>query len=185
MKRYIEDVNHKLKIHETLSTEFLEELLARLVIFQLLSCAFGLSAGVAISALLVGAAHLHNPNAAILSAVAIAIEAGLLLSGFYIATNLRWMSIGAHAGWDFTLGAILGAPVSGLPCHESWLITRFDATAPVWLTGGAFGRRRPFHRWCRAGRLRGHHNLRWAPREKEPRRTPTEIAIISYQAGAT
>ena len=66
MKRYIEDVNHKLKIHETLSTEFLEELLARLVIFQLLSCAFGLSAGVAISALLVGAAHLHNPNAAIL-----------------------------------------------------------------------------------------------------------------------
>ncbi|GBQ91363.1 putative metal-dependent membrane protease [Acetobacter nitrogenifigens DSM 23921 = NBRC 105050] len=126
-------------IREALGTGFLEELLARLIIFRLLSCAFGLSAGVAISALLFGAAHLHNPSATILSAAAIAIEAGLLLSGFYIATGRIWVSVGAHAGWNFTLGAIFGAPVSGMPSQGSLLLTRFDPTAPVWLTGGAFG----------------------------------------------
>ncbi|NIE81635.1 CPBP family intramembrane glutamic endopeptidase [Asaia sp. As-1742] len=56
-------------IRETLGTGFLEELLARLIIFRLLSCAFGIRTGVIISAALFGAAHLHNPGATIASAI--------------------------------------------------------------------------------------------------------------------
>ncbi|MBB3175569.1 hypothetical protein FHR90_003430 [Endobacter medicaginis] len=126
-------------IRETLGTGFLEELLARLIIFRLLSCAFGIRSGVVVSAALFGAAHLHNPGATILSSAAIAIEAGLLLSGFYIATNRIWMSIGAHAGWNFTLGSIFGAPVSGMAGEGSLMTAHFDPAAPAWLTGGSFG----------------------------------------------
>ena len=126
-------------IRTALGTGFLEELLARLIVFRLLACAFGMGAGVAISALLFGAAHLHNPGASVLSAGAIAVEAGLLLSGFFVATRRIWMSIGAHAGWNFTLGTVFGAPVSGMPVQGSILRSDFAASAPAWLTGGGFG----------------------------------------------
>ena len=126
-------------IRTALGTGFLEELLARLIVFRLLACAFGMGAGMAISALLFGAAHLHNPGASLLSAGAIAVEAGLLLSGFFVATGRIWMSIGAHAGWNFTLGTVFGAPVSGMPVDGSILLSDFAPSAPAWLTGGGFG----------------------------------------------
>ncbi|GAA4492595.1 hypothetical protein GCM10023158_08610 [Gluconacetobacter tumulicola] len=126
-------------VREALGTGFLEELLARLIIFRLLSCAFGIHAGTILSAFLFGVAHLHNPNATLLSGMAIAVEAGLLFSGFYIATGRIWMSIGAHAGWNFTLGALFGARVSGMSSDDSLLRTSFDPSAPTWLTGGTFG----------------------------------------------
>ncbi|WP_380782779.1 CPBP family intramembrane glutamic endopeptidase [Sphingomonas sp. R86520] len=126
-------------VRETLGTGLLEELLARLVIFRLLARAFRVDVALALSAALFGLAHLANPDASTGSAVAIAIEAGLTFAGFYLLTGRIWMSVGAHAGWNFTLGAIFGARVSGMPGEGSLFTSLPSPGAPVWLTGGGFG----------------------------------------------
>ncbi|HMC90994.1 MAG TPA: CPBP family intramembrane glutamic endopeptidase [Allosphingosinicella sp.] len=100
-------------VAESIQSGILEELLFRLVVFRLLWRAFGIWAALALSALLFGALHLMNPNATPFAALCIAIEAGLMLAAFYILTGRLWVSIGVHAGWNFTQGWIFGAAVSG------------------------------------------------------------------------
>jgi membrane protease YdiL (CAAX protease family) len=131
------DVLHD--VREALGTGLLEELLARLVIFRLLARAFRVDVALLLSAALFGSAHLANPGASIGSAAAIAVEAGLTFAGFYLLTGRIWMSVGAHAGWNFTLGAIFGARVSGMPSVGSLLTSIPTPGAPAWLTGGDFG----------------------------------------------
>ena len=126
-------------VRETLGTGLLEELLARLVIFRLLVVAFRLKAALILSAALFGASHFFNPAASFSSTVAIAVEAGLTFAGFYLLTGRIWMSVGAHAGWNFAQGAIFGARVSGMPSEGSLFVTTPRANAPLWLSGGNFG----------------------------------------------
>lgn len=126
-------------IRETIGTGLLEELLARLIIFRLLARAFRVDVALLISALLFGLAHAFNPAATFVSTLAIAIQAGLTFAGFYLLTGRIWVSVGAHAGWNFAQGAIFGTPVSGMPSEGSLLISLPHAGAPVWLTGGSFG----------------------------------------------
>jgi uncharacterized protein len=126
-------------IREALGTGFLEELLARLVVFRLLSRALGVAWACALSAALFGAAHLGNDHATAFSALAIAVEAGLMLAGFYILTGRIWMSVGAHAGWNFVQGAIFGARVSGLDSAGSLFVSTPANGSPDLVTGGAFG----------------------------------------------
>ncbi|MCK5911515.1 MAG: CPBP family intramembrane metalloprotease, partial [Caulobacter sp.] len=117
----------------------MEELLMRAIVLRLLMRAFGIWPALALQALLFGALHLANPNATLTAAVAIAIEAGLMLAGFYLLTGRLWMSIGVHAAWNFTQGWIWGASVSGIPVKESWLVSTPKPGAPEFLSGGAFG----------------------------------------------
>lgn len=126
-------------IRETLGTGLLEELLARLVIFRLLASAFCVKPALLLSAALFGAAHFFNPAASISSTIAIAVEAGLTFAGFYLLTGRIWMSVGAHAGWNFAQGAIFGARVSGMPSDGSLLVSVPRTDAPLWLSGGSFG----------------------------------------------
>lgn len=126
-------------IRETLGTGLLEELLARLVIFRLLVSAFRVTPALLLSAALFGAAHVFNPAASVASTLAIAVEAGLTFAGFYLLTGRIWMSVGAHAGWNFAQGAIFGARVSGMASDGSLLVTVPRPGAPVWLSGGSFG----------------------------------------------
>jgi membrane protease YdiL (CAAX protease family) len=100
-------------VGESIQSGILEELLFRLVVFRLLWRAFGIWAALGLSALLFGALHLMNPNATPFAALCIAIEAGLMLAAFYILTGRLWVSIGVHAGWNFTQGWVFGAAVSG------------------------------------------------------------------------
>lgn len=97
----------------TIQSGVMEEVAFRLVVLRLLWRAFGLEVALALSALAFGAAHLPNPNATWFAAVAIAIEAGIMLASFYVLTGRIWTSIGVHAGWNFTQGWIFGAAVSG------------------------------------------------------------------------
>ncbi len=117
----------------------MEELLMRAIVLRLLMRAFGIWPALALQALLFGALHLANPNATPTAAVAIAVEAGLMLAGFYLLTGRLWMSIGVHAAWNFTQGWVWGASVSGIPVKESWLVSTPKAGAPEFLSGGAFG----------------------------------------------
>ncbi len=124
---------------KTLATGLREELLIRLILFRLLMRAFGLSPALVISALFFGLGHLANPNANMVAAIAIAIEAGLMLAGFYILTGRIWMSVGVHAAWNFAQGPIFGARISGFVEQGSLFVSGPVAGAPDWLSGGAFG----------------------------------------------
>lgn len=118
---------------------FMEELIFRAILLRLLMRAFGVWPALVVQAALFGAIHLANPNANAVAAVAIAIEAGLMLAGFYLLTQRLWMSVGVHAAWNFTQGWVWGASVSGIPVTESWLVSKPKPGAAEFLSGGAFG----------------------------------------------
>ncbi len=113
-----------------------EEVVTRGIVFRLLEQALGTVLALVASAFLFGFGHSHNPSATVLSSVAIALEAGVLLAAAYVATRSLWLPIGLHAAWDFFEGPVYGASVSGIPL-PSVLQARFPG--PVWLTGGGFG----------------------------------------------
>lgn len=131
------DIGHDLR--ETLGTGFVEELIARLVIFRMLMRAAGAWPALAASALLFGAAHLANPNATYVAALAIAVEAGLMLAAFYLLTGRIWMSVGVHAAWNFAQGAIFGARVSGQTGSGSLFVSAPVHGVPDIISGGPFG----------------------------------------------
>jgi hypothetical protein len=86
--------------------------------------------------LLYGALHLLNPYASRWGA-ANSVLIGVLLSMAYLRTHALWLPWGIHVGWNFTLGFVLGLPVSGFRVFNLWLYS--DATGPKWLTGGEYG----------------------------------------------
>ncbi|MDT0300650.1 CPBP family intramembrane glutamic endopeptidase [Streptomonospora wellingtoniae] len=71
-----------------------EELLFRGVLFRLLEEVGGTSAALVVSAVLFGAVHLANPGSTVWGALAIAVEAGLMLGAAYAATRNLWVPIG-------------------------------------------------------------------------------------------
>lgn len=113
-----------------------EEILLRGIIFRFLEKMLGSGIALALSALLFGVLHLGNPNASWTAALAIAVEAGVLLGALYMLTRRLWAAIGMHAGWNFTQGWVFGVPVSGY--SDPGLVNGL-LTGPEWLTGGAFG----------------------------------------------
>ncbi len=115
---------------------FLEELIARGIIFRILEDVLGTWIALALSALLFGMMHLGNPHATWTSAIAIALEAGLMLGGAYILTRRLWLAIGLHLAWNFTQGGIFGVSVSGTGANG---ILQSTLTGPDLLSGGAFG----------------------------------------------
>jgi membrane protease YdiL (CAAX protease family) len=115
---------------------FFEEILFRGVIFRILNEKLGSWLAIIISALFFGFAHSGNPNSSFYSGVAIALEAGILLSAIYLYTRRLWMVIGVHFAWNFTLGGIFGVTVSG---QESEGLLQSTLSGPDIITGGAFG----------------------------------------------
>ena len=113
-----------------------EELLARGVVFRVLEEGLGSWLALLLSAAIFGGLHGHNPGATILSTLAIALEAGVLLAAAFVQRRTLWLPIGLHFGWNFTEGGIFGASVSGFTAH-GWLRSDFHGAA--WLSGGAFG----------------------------------------------
>lgn len=118
---------------------FMEELIVRAIIARLLMRAFGAWPSLVVQAALFGAAHLGNPNATPVAAIAIAVEAGFLLAAFYMLTNRLWVSVGVHASWNFTQGWLWGAPVSGTERTPSLFTSGPKPGASEFLSGGAFG----------------------------------------------
>lgn len=113
-----------------------EEILLRGLIFRCVERWLGSWVALGFSALLFGALHLANPNATLLAAFAIALEAGILLGALYMVTRRLWGVIGLHMAWNFTQGGIYGFAVSGLDL-KGVIIPKIEG--PDLLTGGAFG----------------------------------------------
>ena len=114
----------------------IEEIVFRGVIFRLLEEALGTWIALAISAALFGLGHLMSPGATLLTALAIALEAGVMLAAAYVLTRRLWLAIGIHAAWNFTQSGIFGVPTSGIPMNGIFI---GNLSGPVWLSGGAFG----------------------------------------------
>jgi uncharacterized protein len=113
-----------------------EEIVFRGIVFRLLDERFGTTAAMGFSAALFGALHGANPGATLVSTVAIALEAGVLLAAAYAAVRSLWFPIGMHLGWNFAEGGIFGAAVSG---GRSEGLLRFPLSGPRIYTGGDFG----------------------------------------------
>ncbi|HET7620613.1 MAG TPA: type II CAAX endopeptidase family protein [Gemmatimonadaceae bacterium] len=115
---------------------YVEELIVRGILFRNLEEMLGSWLALGITALLFGLAHLANPNATLIGAIAIALEAGILLGAAYMATRRLWLAIGIHFAWNFTQGGIFGVAVSGVASNG---LLRGELRGPSLLTGGAFG----------------------------------------------
>ncbi len=115
---------------------FFEEFVFRGILFRIINDSLGSWLAIILSALVFGFAHAGNPNATLFSSMAIALEAGILISTVYLYTRRLWMVIGIHFAWNFTLGGIFGIAVSG---KEGQGLLQPQLDGPTLLTGGTFG----------------------------------------------
>lgn len=115
---------------------FFEEVLFRLIIFKLVEEFLGSWLSIIVSAFLFGLAHIFNVNATLWSAIAISVEAGVLLAVAFMLTRRIWLVLGIHFGWNFAQASVFGIPTSGIDFNG--LISP-EITGPTWLTGGSFG----------------------------------------------
>lgn len=114
-----------------------EELIYRGLLFRWVEKVTGTWLALLLSGVIFGASHLFNPDATLWGATAIALEAGFMLGACYAATRSLWVTIGLHFGWNFGLGGIASATVSGNGDSKGLLDTTLSGSDLV--TGGAFG----------------------------------------------
>jgi membrane protease YdiL (CAAX protease family) len=91
------------------------------------------------SSVLFAAIHLDNPNAVLGYTFVNTLLAGIWLAACYVRTRSLWLATGAHFGWNFTMGSLLGLPVSGITSISPSPLLRAADTGPTWLTGGHYG----------------------------------------------
>jgi len=119
------------------SSGVFEELLHRGTIFRNVEEVLGSWIALLVSALFFGFLHLGNADGNILGALAITIEAGLLLAALYLLTRRLWLCIGFHMAWNFTQAGIFSGTVSG--GFEQPGLFKAVIAGPESLTGGEFG----------------------------------------------
>ncbi len=120
-----------------ISSSVFEELLHRGVIFRNVEELVGSWIALVVSALIFGLRHLGNPDATLFSALAITVEAGMLLAALFLLTRRLWLSIGFHMGWNFVQSGIYSGSVSG--AFEQPGLFKATLEGPQILTGGSFG----------------------------------------------
>ena len=111
-----------------------EEIAFRGFMFRWIDSRFGFVVALVVSSLFFGL--IHWPQGDFMSAMAIAVEAGLLLGAAYRYADNLWLPIGMHWGWNFTQGSIFGFNVSGTTGNS---LIKPTLEGPQWLTGGEFG----------------------------------------------
>lgn len=119
------------------TTAILEEILIRGIVFRLIEEKLGSYYALLISASLFGALHLPNQGSTFLSALSIAIEAGLLLGAAFMYSRNLWFPIALHFAWNFMQSGFYGAITSGNEKTNSLLISKIQGSELI--TGGEFG----------------------------------------------
>lgn len=91
------------------------------------------------TSLLFAYVHLGNPNVAAKFTFLNTLLAGLWLAVAYWRTQNLWLPLGLHFAWNWTQGALLGLPVSGITRVAPAPLLRAVDLGPAWLTGGDYG----------------------------------------------
>ena len=120
-----------------LASAIFEEILFRGIIFRLTEEKLGSTMALVVSALIFGLLHLQNKNSSFLSAMSIAVQAGVLLGASYIYSKNLWLPIFLHFAWNFAEAGIYGAVISGNTITKSLFTSKFSG--PELITGGLFG----------------------------------------------
>jgi len=120
----------------SITSGMVEELLFRGILFRVMEESLGTWLSMGITALFFGLAHIANPNATLTAAIAIALEAGILLCAAYLLTRRLWLAIGIHFAWNFTQGGIFGVAGSG---YSQLGLLQGALQGPQMLSGGVFG----------------------------------------------
>jgi membrane protease YdiL (CAAX protease family) len=118
---------------------FVQELIFRAVVFRITEEWLGTWWAIGISALLFGLIHLTSAGATIFSALAVALQAGVLLATAYALTHRLWMAFGIHLGWDFANDGIFGVGVAGQSGQSIQGLLQANLSGPSLFTGGALG----------------------------------------------
>jgi membrane protease YdiL (CAAX protease family) len=118
---------------------FVQELIFRAVIYHITEEWLGIGWALAISAILFGVIHLTSAGATIFSALAIALQAGILLAAAYALTHRLWMALGIHMAWDFANDGIFGVGVAGQSGQSIRGLLQASLHGPDLFTGGALG----------------------------------------------
>lgn len=122
-------------IASAIGAAILEELVFRGIMLQAIEKMGGSWIALAVTSIFFGGAHLVNEGATIWSAIAIFIEAGILLGAGFLWRRNIWFVVGLHFAWN-ALEGLLGIPVSGVASKGLFEVTLSGSTL---LTGGSFG----------------------------------------------
>jgi membrane protease YdiL (CAAX protease family) len=95
--------------------------------------------GIIITSLVFAWGHLGNPNVAPAFTFINTTLAGVWLAVGYLRTRNLWFPLGVHWAWNWTMGAVLGLPVSGIERLTPAPLLRAADSGPGWLTGGSYG----------------------------------------------
>lgn len=114
-----------------------EEVIIRGIIFRIVEERLGSYWALFISAFLFGILHIANPNSSLLMALALSVQAGLLLGTAYIFSRNLWFPIAIHFAWNFSQSGIYGAAVSGGTVSKTLITSKIEGAD--WYTGGNFG----------------------------------------------
>ena len=113
-----------------------EELMVRGYLLTALADGFGRVTAVIATSVLFGALHFANPGATPWSLLMVTL-AGIWLSVVRLTTDSLYAAWAAHLAWNFVLGGVLHAAVSGQDMTiVAW---RTLDSGPDWATGGAWG----------------------------------------------
>ncbi|WP_338677755.1 CPBP family intramembrane glutamic endopeptidase [Streptomyces sp. SCSIO 30461] len=118
-----------------IGTAVTEELMFRGLLLQGLEQRWGSRIAIAVTAVFFGAAHLGGAGASLWSALAIALQAGVMLGFAYMWRRSIWFVAGLHFAWN-TVQQLAGIPLSG---HTPDGLFTVEAHGSTLLTGGIFG----------------------------------------------
>lgn len=118
---------------------FAQELIFRAAIYRITEEWLGTWWAIAISAILFGLIHLSSAAATLFSALAIALQAGVLLAAAYTLTHRLWMALGLHMAWDFANDGIFGVGVAGQSGQSLPGLFHASINGPDLFTGGVLG----------------------------------------------
>ena len=114
-----------------------EEVFFRGFIMNIFSSQKGVVFGILMSSVFFAIMHIGNPGTQFLAIINIFIF-GLVFGLLFYWSNNIWLTGAAHSFWNFTMGSVLGIPVSGQRDITSIFKTNvFNNKA--FINGGAFG----------------------------------------------
>lgn len=91
----------------------IEEVIARGIVFRLITDKWNVVAGLVVSSIIFGFVHLFNPNTTALSCLRIAITGGWLCGIAYAYHRTLWVPIGIHWAWNYMQSNIFEHSVPG------------------------------------------------------------------------